>query len=51
MLPRKRLSLNLVLVTLSIKLVCRNLCALFSHVKKAYTAHQNGVQLFSHVDV
>ena len=31
-----------------IKLICRNLYA-FSHVKKAYTANQNGVQLFSHV--
>ena len=30
----------------SIKLICRNLYALFSHVKKAYTANQNGVQLF-----
>ena len=30
----------------SIKLICRNLYALFSHVKKGYTANQNGVQLF-----
>ena len=30
----------------SIKLICRNLHALFSHVKKGYTANQNGVQLF-----
>ena len=30
----------------SIKLICRNLHAIFSHVKKAYTANQNGVQLF-----
>ena len=30
----------------SIKLICRNLYAIFSHVKKAYTANQNGVQLF-----
>ena len=30
----------------SIKLICRNLYALFSHMKKAYTANQNGVQLF-----
>ena len=35
----------------SIKLICRNLYAIFSHVKKAYTANQNGVQLFSHVEV
>ena len=35
----------------SLKLICRNLYAIFSHVKKAYTASQNGVQLFSHVDV
>ena len=35
----------------SIKLICRNLYAIFSHVKEAYTANQNGVQLFSHVDV
>ena len=35
----------------SVKLICRNLYAIFSHVKKAYTANQNGVQLFSHVDV
>ena len=34
----------------SVKLICRNLYAIFSHVKKAYTANQNGVQLFSHVD-
>ena len=33
----------------SIKLICRNLYAIFSHVKKAYTANQNGVQLFSHL--
>ena len=31
----------------SIKLICRNLYALL----KAYTANQNGVQLFSHVAV
>ena len=30
----------------SIKLICRNLYAILSHVKKAYTANQNGVQLF-----
>ena len=30
----------------SIKLICTNLYALFSRVKKAYTANQNGVQLF-----
>ena len=30
----------------SIKLICTNLYALFLHVKKAYTANQNGVQLF-----
>ena len=30
----------------SIKLICTNLYALFSHVEKAYTANQNGVQLF-----
>ena len=30
----------------SIKLICTNLYTLFSHVKKAYTANQNGVQLF-----
>ena len=30
----------------SIKLICTNLYALFSHVKKAYTANQNCVQLF-----
>ena len=35
----------------SVKLICRNLYAIFSHVKKAYTANQNSVQLFSHVDV
>ena len=35
----------------SIKLICRNLYAIFSHVKKAYTANENGVQLFSHVEV
>ena len=35
----------------SVKLICRNLYAIFSHVKKAYTANQNGVQLFSHVEV
>ena len=27
----------------SVKLICRNLSAIFSHVKKAYTANQNGV--------
>ena len=27
----------------SVKLICRNLYAIFSHVKKAYTANQNGV--------
>ena len=26
-----------------VKLICRNLYAIFSHVKKAYTANQNGV--------
>jgi len=35
----------------SVKLICRTLYAIFSHVKKAYTANQNGVQLFSHVNV
>ena len=30
----------------SIKLICTNLHALFSYVKKAYTANQNCVQLF-----
>ena len=30
----------------SIKLICTNLYALYLHVKKAYTANQNGVQLF-----
>ena len=35
----------------SVKLICRNLYNLFSHVKKAYTANHNDVQLFSHVDV
>ena len=30
----------------SIKLICTNLYTLFSRVKKAYTANQNGVQLF-----
>ena len=30
----------------SINLICTNLYALFSHVKKAYTANQNCVQLF-----
>ena len=30
----------------SIKLICTNLYALFSHVKKPYTANQNCVQLF-----
>ena len=30
----------------SIKLICTYLYALFSHVKKAYTANQNCVQLF-----
>ena len=30
----------------SIRLICRNLYAIFSHVKKAYRANQNGVQLF-----
>ena len=27
----------------SVKLICRNLYAIFLHVKKAYTANQNGV--------
>ena len=27
----------------SVKLICRNLYAIFSHVKKTYTANQNGV--------
>ena len=27
----------------SVKLICRNLYAIFSHVKRAYTANQNGV--------
>ena len=35
----------------SVKLICRNLYALFSHVRKADTANQNGVQPFSHVKV
>ena len=30
----------------SIKLICTNLYAVFSHVRKAYTANQNCVQLF-----
>ena len=30
----------------SIKPICTNLYPLFSHVEKAYTANQNGVQLF-----
>ena len=30
----------------SIKLICTNLYALFSHLKKAYTTNQNCVQLF-----
>ena len=30
----------------SIQLICRNLYAIFSHVKKAYTANQNIVKLF-----
>ena len=34
-----------------INLIWSNLYAIFSHVKKAYTANQNGVQLFSHVEV
>ena len=34
-----------------VKVICRNLYALFSHVRKAYTANQNGVQLFSHAEV
>ena len=29
-----------------LKLICRNLYALFSQMKKAYTANQNGVQPF-----
>ena len=33
----------------SVKLICRNLYAIFSQGKKAYTANQNGVPLFSHV--
>ena len=33
----------------SVKLICRNLYAIFSQGKKASTANQNGVQLFSHV--
>ena len=27
----------------SVKLICKSLYAIFSHVKKAYTANQNGV--------
>ena len=30
----------------TVKLICRNLYASFSHVKNTYTANQNGVQLF-----
>ena len=30
----------------SIRLICANLYALFSHVKKAYTANHNGVQFY-----
>ena len=29
-----------------VQFICTNLYALFSHVEKAYTANQNGVQLF-----
>ena len=35
----------------SVKLICRNLYALFSHARKADTANQKGIQLFSHVKV
>ena len=35
----------------SIKLIFRDLYALFSIVKKTYTANQNAAQLFSQVDV
>ena len=35
----------------SIKLISRILYALFLRVEKAYTANQNGVQLFLQVDV
>ena len=35
----------------SIKLICRNLYAIYSHMKKAYTANQNGVQLFLQMEV
>ena len=30
-----------------VKLICRNLYALFSHVRNAYTANQNGVAVFT----
>ena len=33
-------------ILFSIKLICTNLYAVFSHVRKAYTANQNCVQLF-----
>lgn len=35
----------------SVKLICRNLYALFLRVKKVYTANQNAAQLLSQVDV
>ena len=35
----------------SIKLICRNLYALFSHVRKADTANQNGIRDVSHVSL
>ena len=32
-----------------VKLICRNLYALFSHVRNAYTANQNGVAVFTSI--
>ena len=34
-----------------VKLICRNLDALFSHVRNAYIANQNGVQLSFDMEV
>ena len=45
-IPRREASRYLLHVTRefhSVKLICRNLYAIFLHVKKAYTANQNGV--------
>ena len=33
-----------------VKVICRNLYALFSNVRKAYTINQKGLQLFSQVE-